>query len=141
MTKETNAEKLSRELEEYFERKSQNTAPAWLPEPGTTRVGTVTALRMGQDMGYGAYPIITYKGDDGVYFAVHAFHTLLRNRLSELETTIGKRQILSYDGKRRKSKATDEEIAKGLADYHFYYIENAGEENSVTGVEEGFSFN
>jgi hypothetical protein len=129
----------AQEIEEFFQRKQLNTAPAWMPEPGTVMAAEVVGLRMGADNGYGTYPVIVYKLDSGEFVSVHAFHTLLRARLAELKTEIGKRQILSYDGKKRKNKATPEEIEKGLADYHMYYVENAGEV-AATAKEEGFTF-
>lgn len=111
------------ELEDYFARRELAKAPAWRPEPKTTVVGTVIALTM-RDSGYGLYPVVSYKGDDGTVFAVHAFHTLLRQMLAELKTEIGSKQIITYEGKRQKTNPTEEEIKKGLDSYHDYYVEN-----------------
>jgi hypothetical protein len=128
----------AQEIEEFFQRKQLNTAPAWLPQPGTVMAAEVAGLRMGES-GYGPYPIVVYKLDSGEFVSVHAFHTLLRTRLAELGTDVGKRQILSYDGLVPKNKATKEEIEKGLDKYHMYYVENAGQA-AVTAKEEGFTF-
>src|SRR3982751_944710 len=72
--------------------------PAWISEPGTVVRATVIGLKMSEPNEYGQYPIITYEAADGSIFAVHAFHTLLRETLQELGTKVGSEQILSYDG-------------------------------------------
>lgn len=130
-----------KEMEAYFLAKAIANAPAWMPaenpEMQTIR-GEVIGLRMGRDNGYGTYPVITYKLDDGTFLNVHAFHTLLRTQLAEVGTKIGSRQILSYDGLKRKNNATKEEIDKGLADYHLTFVMNVGEE--VKTVDDNFAF-
>jgi hypothetical protein len=128
------------EMDAFLQRKALNTAPAWMPEPGTVVAGTVAGLRMGNDNGWGVYPVVVYKLDDGSYVSVHAFHTLLRERLAELKTDIGVRQILSYDGKKSKNNATDEEREADRDKYHMYYVENASDTSSDSMVEENFSF-
>lgn len=128
------------ELEEFFRMREMATAPAWRPEPDTTIAAEVVGLRMGES-GYGPYPIVIYRLDSGEIVSVHAFHTLLRERLRELGTTIGKRQFISYMGKREKSNATPEEKEKGLDQYHMYFVQNADDiKNGVTGVADDFTF-
>jgi hypothetical protein len=119
------------EMEAFLLRKALNNAPAWMPEKGDILVGEVVGLRMGNDNGYGTYPVVIYKQDDGEFIALHAFHTLIREQLREAKTVIGKRQMIAYDGKKRKNNATQEEIDKGLADYHLTYVENVGEVKEV----------
>ena len=108
------------ELEQFFAQMQKDTAPAWRPDPGTTMAATVEGFRIGRDTGYGEYPIVIYKLDDGQVVSVHAFHTLLRDQLKELNTKKGTRQLLHYGGKHTKNKATDEERAQGRDQYHMY---------------------
>jgi hypothetical protein len=131
----------SARMEAFLLAKAIANAPAWMPADNpdmATFEGEVIGLRMGRDNGYGEYPVITYKLDDGTFLNVHAFHTLLRQQLAEAGTTVGKRQILSYDGKKRKNNATTEEIEKGLADYHLTFVMNVGEE--IKAVDDNFTF-
>lgn len=135
-------EKLSaeaQEMEDYFARREQRNAPPWMPAQGTVLLGTVIGLHM-RESGFGLYPVIVYKTDGGQVFAVHAFHTVLRERLKELATDLGKRQFITYLGKRRKNNATEQEIKENKADYHHYDAENADEANTVEGVSEDFKF-
>jgi hypothetical protein len=140
-------------LAQFETNKAINNAPAWRPDSDDndqpkTFMGEVIGLRMGGGDGkddYGFYPVIVYKLSDGSaaafgfpYLAFHAFHTLARQQLKDLGTTVGVKQIVSYDGLRRKNNATDEEIAKGMADYHVTYIENVGAETKA--VADGFEF-
>jgi len=122
-----------------------SSAPAWRPdaEPDTAEfIGEVIGLYMTgkttSEGGYGRYPAVVYKLDNGSYRTVHAFHTLLRQQLAELKTEIGKRQFLAYRGTKRKNNATQEEIDKGLADYHVTFVHNIGEE--IKPVSEDFAF-
>jgi hypothetical protein len=122
---DTNA--ITNELEEYFARMEQAKAPAWRPDPGTTVVGEVIGLSM-REGDYGPYPVITYKVGDGIVINVHAFHTMLRERLAELKTDIGVVQVITYSGMRDKNKPN----AKGeIERYHDYYVENYGESETV----------
>ena len=126
------------DIEAYFARKEMAKAPAWRPDPGTTVKAEVIGLRMGDGGEYGPYPIVIYRGESGNVFAVHAFHTLLRERLAELGTTIGLWQYITYEGRRESTKRKD---ASGNAvQYHDYYAENVGAESTVEGKEEGFHF-
>lgn len=137
------------DIESYFERKALRQAPAWRPEPGSTIKAEVIGLKMGAG-DYGPYPIIVYKvihATDstpvGAIVSVHAFHTLLRNKLAELATEIGKVQWITYDGKvetndSKKKRATDPNADK--TEYHLYDVENDGEKVDVTGKDEDFAF-
>lgn len=138
MAKETaQLSREAQELEEYFARKAQRQAPAWMPEPGTTIKAEVIGLRMGQSE-YGAYPIVIYRQESGDVVAVHAFHTTLRETLQELGTTIGKWQYVSYDGKR--ASRTRKDSNGEPVQYHLYDVENVGEDSAIQGVDENFSF-
>jgi phytoene dehydrogenase-like protein len=127
------------EIEEYFKRMEQAKAPAWMPDPGTTIVGEVIGLHM-RDGEHGLYPCVTYRVEGGTVINVHAFHTLLRKNLADLKTDIGVKQIITYNGKRKKLHATEEEVKKGLDAYHDYYVENYGEGSAVVGKSEDFAF-
>lgn len=136
---------LDKALAEYKERMAQATAPAWMPEPETTVMGTVIGLRMGgqpEPIGYGYYPVVTYKLPDGSIVAVHAFHSLLRERLAELKTEIGKVQMLTYLGQQASRQRTKKDAdGKDIpVEYHLYYVENYGEESANQGVDENFKF-
>lgn len=128
------------ELEAFFQRMQRDTAPAWRPEPGTTMAGTVEGFRIGRDTGYGEYPIVVYKLDNGEVVSVHAFHTLLRDQLKELGTKKGKRQIIHYGGLQKKTKATDEEREKGRDEYHMYYVKNADDLAQEDQLSDTFDF-
>lgn len=135
-------------MEAFLLAEAINNAPAWMPgenEDQAVLHGVVIGLAMGRDSGYGVYPVIIYKLESdcgilkaGTYAKVHAFHTLLRNQLAEAGTKIGSEQMLSYRGKKRKNNATQEEIDKGLADYHLTFVQNIGAE--FTAVAEDFAF-
>lgn len=120
-------ETMKNELEDYFKRMEQAKAPAWRPDPGTTVVAEVIGLSM-REGDYGPYPCVTYKMEGGAVLNVHAFHTMLRERLAELKTDIGVMQVITYAGLRDKTKPN----AKGETEqYHDYYVENFGAEDTV----------
>jgi hypothetical protein len=126
------------EIDAYFARMEQSKAAAWMPDSKQTIRGTVIGLNM-RDGGYGMYPVITYKKDDGEIINVHVFHQLLRDQLRELKTDIGSEQYITYLGKRKKNKPTEEEVKAGRDEYHDYYVENVGQD-TVTGKAEDFTF-
>jgi hypothetical protein len=102
------------------------TAPAWRPAPDTTMYGVVVAMAMGES-GFGEYPIITYKLEDGSYVRIHAFHTLLRDKLSELKTDVGSEQFVTYLGLVLKNSSKDKPEAELEATdrYHMYDVADA----------------
>jgi hypothetical protein len=73
-------------------------APAWRPAVDDKLTGEVVALSE-RDGGYGTYPIITLKRDDGDELAVHAMHTVLSAQLAELRPKVGDRIAIKYLGK------------------------------------------
>lgn len=141
---ESNLSTSAKELEEYFERMNQRTAPGWRPDPGTTERATVVGLAM-REGAYGKtpeeriYPVITYKRADGSMFAVHAFHHVLRERLAELKTDIGTEQYITYVGPKM---GINEETKQSEIKYHIYDAENVGDVSNDTtvGKQEGFAF-
>lgn len=112
----TEAERLAM----FSERMMVAKAPAWMPAPGDVMVATVIGLSM-REGDYDPYPCVTYRKDDGSVVNVHAFHTLLRERLAELKTNMGSKHILTYNGTRDKNQLN----AKGETEsYHDYYVED-----------------
>jgi hypothetical protein len=121
------------------ERIAISTAKGWVPsESGETTLENVevVGLRMHTDPEFGSSPVVIYRKDDGEYVAVYAFHTVLRERLAELGTTIGSRHTLRYLGSQTSNKRVDSEGKPQR--YESYYVENAGAE--VTAVSEDFKF-
>lgn len=144
------AQAIEDEFAAYQERKNFRQAPAWMPEPGTTIKAEVIGLKMGSG-DYGPYPIVVYKvlvSPDGrsaleSTVSVHAFHTLLREKLAELHTEIGSVQWITYDGKvetnaSKKARAADPNAEK--KEYHLYDVENDGQVEDVTGKDVDFKF-
>jgi hypothetical protein len=115
------------DVEAFYERMALSSAPAWMPEPNSILEGVVTGIRLNENSEYGAYPVIVYKKDDGTFIAFHAFHTLARNMMRELQTAKGKRQRIAYLGVQTKNNPTEDEVKKGLDKYNLYYGENVGE--------------
>lgn len=99
-------------------------APAWIAEPGDTFVGELIGVTE-RDSGWGPYPCMTYQSvDSGQVYNVHAFHTLLRDRMEELKANTGDVHIIHYVGVREKNAPN----AKGEKEsYHDYYVEKYGD--------------
>lgn len=117
------------DLAAYLDRKNLRNAPPWMPEPGTTVRGKVIGLTVAES-DYGPYPRVIYRNTvTGEVFAVHAFHSVLRDRLVELKTEVGIEQYLSYDGKRKHNKNVDPKTGEPL-EYHMYDVENVGQEET-----------
>jgi hypothetical protein len=89
-------------------------AEAWRPSPGDKLVGEIVEL--GQRAGYDdeLYPIVTVHQDDGVEFALHAFHTVLRNEFTKLAPQVGQRIAVKYEG--------EVASANGRSRYHSYRV-------------------
>jgi hypothetical protein len=71
---------------------------AWRPEPGEKLVGVVVELG-DRDGGFGDYPVVAVLGEDGEEYAVHAFHTVLRNEVAKQRPAVGDRIGIAYHGK------------------------------------------
>jgi len=121
------------EMDRFMFLKTIATAPAWMPEPGDTLLGVIVhrEIMPGKD-GFDPYPAMTYRLDDGTYKKVHAIHTLLQNQYREKGTDIGRRQFLSYEGKRKKNNPTPDEVERKLDEYHLTFLANADEELKET---------
>jgi hypothetical protein len=124
------AQQIEDDYTAYQERLKQAKAPAWRPEPDTTMRGTVIGLRMGAS-DHGAYPIVIYRMENGEVVAIHAFHTLLRERLAELKTDMGSDQYITYLGRVASRKRVDAEGKP--VQYHDYYAENVGDVTTTQG--------
>lgn len=78
------------------------TAKAWRPNPGEAISGTVANLRR-QDDEYGGHVVVTLatgaEGDQPVYAAVHAFHSVLKKQLSDMKPSKGDPLKITYLGK------------------------------------------
>ena len=88
------ANQAGRSLEERLE----SFAEAWKPNPGDTLIGVVVDIDS-RTTEYGTYPIVTIRDDDGAEFAVHAFHTVLRNEFAKRPPRLGERLGIKYLGK------------------------------------------
>lgn len=107
-------------------------APAWRPNPGDTLLNpTVVGVRKGGVGGeYGTYPILVVESTDGDILAIHAFHTLLRDRLAEIKPTPGTViESITYLGEKitNASAGKDE---KDQTSYHHYVVTMAGDETA-----------
>lgn len=90
-------------------------APAWRPEPGTTITGAIVRLSK-RHTDYGDHLVLTLKDDDDTYHAVHAMHSVLKDRLFDLKPKVGETITVAYHGK-VGSKDKDRE-------YHAYTVIN-----------------
>jgi hypothetical protein len=89
-------------------------APAWKPSSGDKLIGELIAVN--ERLGYKdeRYPILTLRCADGSEFAVHAFHSVLRNEVGKQNPQIGETVAIKYGG----------EVAKedGRGRYHAYRL-------------------
>ena len=92
-------------------------AEAWKPEPGDVISGEVTSIST-RDGGYGQYPIIEIKTDDGEVRACHAFHTVLSNELARVAPQKGSRIAILYRGKEEREESPD---------FHSYRVKDLSE--------------
>jgi hypothetical protein len=76
------------------------TAEAWRPTPGEFRTFKLIMVRRGRDAGYGAYPVLICENDENGVFALHAFHTLDKETLSEIRPAKGATLTYFYGGLR-----------------------------------------
>lgn len=92
-------------------------ADAWLPEEGETILGVITSVSVGPDNGFGPYPIITILTNDGESKAVHAFHTVLKDRLIDIRPAVDEIIGIKYLG-----HILPDEGSKGVNDYYAYKV-------------------
>lgn len=81
------------------ERLEAGLAPAWRPdkEDAAVLIGEVVDIDVGTS-DYEPYPLLVVRTDDGAEFAVHAFHTVLKNELTRQKPQIGERIGIKYLG-------------------------------------------
>lgn len=72
-------------------------AEGWKPEPGNAVKGVVTDIAA-TDNGWGPYPVLTLKREDGSEIAVHAFHDVLRKELARRRPGVGADLEITYLG-------------------------------------------
>jgi hypothetical protein len=92
-------------------------ADAWLPEEGESILGVITSISMGPDAGFGSYPIITILTNDGESKAVHAFHTVLKERLIDIRPAVDEIIGIKYVG-----HVMPEDGTKNVNDYYAYKV-------------------
>jgi hypothetical protein len=93
-------------------------APAWRPEnDGDMILGTITALAMGHSE-WGTYPIITVLTSGGEMFAIHGFHTILKQRLIEIRPMVDEILGVKYLG----HILPDDTNSKNVNDYYAYKV-------------------
>jgi hypothetical protein len=73
-------------------------AQAWRPAPGDKLVGEITDLSV-FDAGYGDYPVVTVRTDDGTERSFHALHEVAQSELARVRPAVGDRIGVRYDGK------------------------------------------
>lgn len=115
------------ELEAFFARQEEETAPAWMPGEGESIFGEVIALRMGLSQPFGdqeakPYPIVVLRCEFGPR-TLHGFHTMLREGWKEVGLHIGQRLGITYKGTKLKNVAKDKPEAKLVpTDYYEMYF-------------------
>jgi hypothetical protein len=78
---------------------------AWRPAPGDKIIGELTEFDT-RSSDYGEpYPILTLLTDEGEEYAIHAFHTMLRNAVERKNPQIGDRVGIAYFGPAEKPAA------------------------------------
>ncbi len=71
---------------------------AWRPKPGDKLVGELVHVEE-RDGGYGAYPVLTIRDQDGKDWAWHGMHSVARGEVGRLQPRIGERLGVKYLGK------------------------------------------
>lgn len=84
---------------------STDYAQGWRPSPGDKVSGQIVDIAA-TDGGYGVYPIVTLRSEDGGEVAVHAFHTVLRRELARRRPVVGDELEITYLGKQQGKSGT-----------------------------------
>lgn len=92
-------------------------APAWMPEEGDTILGVITSISVGPDNGFGPYPIVTILTNDGELKAVHAFHTVLKDRLYDIRPKVDEIIGIKFLG-----HIQPDDSDKAINDYYAYKV-------------------
>jgi hypothetical protein len=127
--------------EDLDERLDAEFAPAWRPEAGEKLVGQIVVIseRTG---GFGRYPIVTLRQDDGSDLAIHAFHSVLSSRLAEVQPKPGERLGVKYEGKVEGAKQPYHSYKVAIdrpehpVDWSAYSGDDLPEETTATPVSE-----
>ena len=106
-----------------------DTAPALRMTAGQTiERATFLTARMAEGGEYGAYPVAFFNVDGNVV-ALHAFHTILRNKIVELAPKPGEDFTIHYVGERETNKTLKLREVQGdsikpndITTYHNYSI-------------------
>ncbi len=96
-----------------LEDRLDSNAEAWKPNPGDTLVGEVVDVDT-HDAGYGSYPIVTVRTDDGGEVAIHGFHTVLKREFAKARPEIGSRIGVKYLGPTRRATSRTRSPATSL---------------------------
>lgn len=97
-------------------------APAWRPDkddPKTVK-GQVVDVVMGPDFGWGRYPIVTIRQQNGEDLAIHVQATILRSELAERRVGKGDDLEVAYLGKRAPKSGNGKP-------YHVYKVSGGKE--------------
>lgn len=110
-------------LDSGHEGMNLDNAEGWRPEVGEVIVGTVTDIaRAFSEFKEGYYPIVTIEKEDGEQVAIHCFHTVLYNRVVELQPKVGEIIGIKYvsatekDGKKNKAAVYNVRVKGRSAD-------------------------
>lgn len=74
-------------------------AIGWKPTPGDKVGGKVISVDA-RDGSYGVYPIVTLEDEGGTQVAVHAYHTVLRQKLAKRRPKVGDELEITYIGRK-----------------------------------------
>jgi len=72
-------------------------AEGWRPIVGEIVTGELVSVDE-TDMGYGLYPVLTLRREDGSHIAVHAFHEVLQSELAKRRPAVGATLTITYLG-------------------------------------------
>jgi hypothetical protein len=81
-------------LAEDLDREPQS----WRPEPGDKLIGELVDVDE-RDGGYGTYPILVIRDDDGAEWSWHVLHAVARGEIGRQQPNIGDRLGVKYVGK------------------------------------------
>lgn len=103
-------------LQELEYQLGQDYADAWMPDEGDSIIGVITTISVGHSE-YGQYPILTILTPDGEMKAVHAFHTVLKDRLIDMRPKVDEIIGIKFLG-----HVLPEGGTKGVNDYYAYKV-------------------
>jgi hypothetical protein len=71
----------------------------WRPQPGDVLVGSVLDVGERESKFGGSYPTVTVETAAGELVIVHAYHTVIRDELAQLQPATGERIGFAYHGR------------------------------------------